>query len=152
MTTNLTKMITLLARKNQAYIGHVLGKFNLTAAEQPFFMGIHRNAGLTQEELTAIVCVDKAATARAVRSLEEKGFLTRKQDEKDRRQNHIYPTRKAEDLEPEVHRELLRLNELLTRGISGEAMEITAATLQQMDRNFSEIMEQIRRNRNGNKQ
>lgn len=34
-------------------------------------MALQNHEGMTQDELTSIVCVDKAATARAVKSLEE---------------------------------------------------------------------------------
>lgn len=144
MDVNLTKMITILSRKNLAYIGHALESFGLTAAEQPFFMGINRNPGMTQEELTGLVCVDKAATARAIKSLEEKGLLTRVQDERDRRQNHIYPTEKARELYPLVHRELLSFNERLSLCISDKDLKTAALVLDQMGRNLSELMEETR--------
>jgi len=80
-------------------------------------MALQNREGITQEELTSIVCVDKAATARAVRSLEEKGYLLRIQDEKDKRQNRVYPTEKAKQIGQEVRTELMKFNKLLTRNI-----------------------------------
>ena len=41
-------------------------------------MVLAQNDGLTQEELTTIVKVDKAATARRIRSLEKKKFFFEK--------------------------------------------------------------------------
>lgn len=89
------RMITLLGRKSQRCIGEALRKHGLTAAEEPFFMSLQHHDGATQEELTALVCVDKAATARAVKSLEDKGILFRTQDEHDRRQNRVCLTEKG---------------------------------------------------------
>lgn len=132
-------MITLLARKSQSYIGSALGKYNLSAAEQPFFMALQRYEGATQEELTAIVCVDKAATARAVKSLEEKGYLIRVQDKQDRRQNRIYPSDTANRLADAVRSELLHFNDLLTQGIDPQDLDIIFAGLQKMEENFSNI-------------
>lgn len=54
------RMITLLGRKSQRCIGEALRKHGLTAAEEPFFMSLQHHDGATQEELTALVCVDKA--------------------------------------------------------------------------------------------
>lgn len=139
MNNSIARMITLLARKSQSYIGSALSKYNITAAEQPFFMAIQRHKGVTQEELTALVCVDKAATARAVKSLEEKGFLTRVQDEHDRRQNRIYATDLAIRLAESVRGELFQFNDLLTRGISAEEIDTIFAGLLKMEKNLSNL-------------
>lgn len=136
----ISKRITFLARKSQSCIGSALSKYNITTAEYPFFMAIQYNKGLTQEELTEIVCVDKAATARAVRSMEEKGFLIRVQDERDRRQNRIYATEKTMQLADAVNSELLRFNDLLTQGISAENVDIILAGLQKMEQNVSDLL------------
>lgn len=130
-------MITLLARKSQSYIGSALSQYQITAAEQPFFMALQRREGVTQEELTAIVCVDKAATARAVKSLEEKGYLIRVQDPKDRRQNRLYPTETAKRLGDAVRDELHRFNALLTQGIDQQSLDVVSAALQKMEENLS---------------
>lgn len=53
-------------------------------------MALLQNDGITQDELIKIVSVDKAVTARTLKSLEENGFVLRVQDEKDRRQKRIY--------------------------------------------------------------
>ena len=116
-------------------------KDDLSVAEQPFFMALQCREGVTQEELTAMVCVDKAATARAVRSLEEKGFLRREQDESDRRQNRLYPTEQADELAVYVRDELMRFNRLLTKGIDPEALETVQDVLRQMEQNLTEWSE-----------
>lgn len=139
MDRSIARMITLLARKSQIYIGSALSKYNLTAAEQPFFMALQHHEGITQEELTAIVSVDKAATARAVKSLEEKGFLIRISDEKDRRQNRIYPTDAAKQLRENVMNELFHFNALLTQGIDLQSLNVIYAGLKKMEENFTNI-------------
>lgn len=139
MDKTIGRMITLLARKSQSYIGSALNKYNLTTAEQPFFMALQHYEGITQEELTAIVCVDKAATARVVKSLEEKGYLTRVRDEHDKRQNRIYPTAKTRELGSVVKKELLHFNDLLTQGIDEQSLNLVYAALQKMEANFSEV-------------
>lgn len=136
MKDSITKHLIFTARKAQLRIGARLAPFGLTAAEEPFFMAIQHHTGATQEELTALVGVDKAATARALASLERKGFLTRKQDEKDRRQNRIYATPAALALGGAVHDELLRLNQELLRGISGEEQALLCRALLAMERNL----------------
>lgn len=141
MHGSIARTIARVTRKNQAYLARVLMKYDLTVAEQPFFMALQYREGVTQEELTAMVCVDKAATARAVRSLEEKGFLRREQDESDRRQNRLYPTEQADELAVYVRDELMRFNRLLTKGIDPEALETVQDVLRQMEQNLTEWSE-----------
>lgn len=151
MKNKITRMITLLARKSQMCIGNVLSKYNLTAAEQPFFMALQHNEGITQEELTAIVCVDKAATTRAVKSLEEKGYLIRKQDERDRRQNRIYATTQAKQISGMVRKELLHLNDMVTQDIGLEEIDILYNALLKMDENFTKILTDIKNTQSSEK-
>ncbi|MCF0123537.1 MAG: MarR family transcriptional regulator, partial [Ruminiclostridium sp.] len=110
--------------------------YNLTAAEEPFLMAVLNHDGFSQEELTAFVGVDKAVTARAVRSLEEKGYLIRQQDPRDKRQNRVYPTDKAREIGPLVRRELYRINLTLTEGFTQEENDQVYALLARIDENF----------------
>ena len=130
------RVLTRLARKCQIAVGNALQQYNLTAAEEPFLMAILNNEGFSQEELTAYVGVDKAATARAVRSLEDKGLLTRVQDPRDKRQNRVYPTEKAKEVGPLVKKELSRINLALTQGLSREEDDRIYALLMRIDENF----------------
>ena len=139
MDKSIVRMITLLARKSQSYIGSALSKYNLSAAEQPFFMALQHHEGVTQEELTAIVCVDKAATARAIKSLEKKGYLIRIQDKKDRRQNRIYPTDITKQLGSAVRSELLHFNDMITQGIDPESLDLIYSALIKIEENFAHI-------------
>lgn len=139
MENSIGRMITLLARRSVISIGNALKKYDLSASEQPFFMALQRYEGLTQEELTALVCVDKAVTARAVSSMEKKGYLVRMQDEKDRRQNRIYPTDKARQIGPKVKEELLRFNKQLTKGLDEQSLEQFYCTLIQIEGNLKKM-------------
>ena len=130
------RVLSRLARRCQIAVGNALQQYNLTAAEEPFLMAILNNDGFTQEELTVYVGVDKAATARAVRSLEEKGYLTRVQDPRDKRQNRVYPTEKAREIGPLVREELARINQSLTQSLSLEEDDLVYALLLRIDETF----------------
>ena len=130
------RVLTRLARKCQIAVGNALQQYNLTAAEEPFLMSVLNNEGLTQEELTAYVGVDKAAASRTVRSLEEKGFLVRVQDPKDKRQNRVYPTDKARVVGPKVRKELYKINLALTKSFSEEESQQIYDLLARMEETF----------------
>ena len=130
------RVMTRLARKCQIAVGNALQQYNLTAAEEPFLMSVLNNEGLTQEALTAYVGVDKAAASRTVRSLEEKGFLVRVQDPKDKRQNRVYPTDKAREVGPKVRKELYKINLALTEDLTQEEDDQVYHLLVRIEENF----------------
>lgn len=145
MGKSITKHLIYAARQGQLCIGSRLEKYGITAAEEPFFMAIQKHDGATQEVLTSLVGVDKAATARAIASLERKGYLTRQQDRKDRRQNHIYAADKALEIGTEVQEELMRLNDEILNGISKEDQMVMYKALLKMEENLKNIKEKERR-------
>lgn len=132
MNITATRLINLLARKSQGYITDLMRPFGLTAAEHPFFMALLHNEGITQERLTALVGVDKSATARVVKSLEEKGILLRIQDDADRRQNLLFPTARAKAMAEDVKAALTRFNNLLTEGMDDDETAVLLRTLLKM--------------------
>ncbi|MCI8298845.1 MAG: MarR family transcriptional regulator [Lachnospiraceae bacterium] len=137
MEKSISQIIALLARKNQVYLSNMLEEYDITVAEQPFFLEMNHQKGLTQEELTALVCVDKAATTRALKSLEAKGYLIRLKDENDKRQNRIYPTKKAQQLESAVRNEILCFNIQLTQGIDPQILDMIYSGLLKMEENIT---------------
>lgn len=144
MKNSITKQVIYMARQCQLCIGSRMAKYGITAAEEPFFMAIQRHKGATQDKLTSLVGVDKAATTRALSSLEKKGYLTRHQDEKDRRQNRIYATDKALEIGTEVLEELMCLNDEILNGISEENQVILYHALLQMEQNLKIIKKRER--------
>lgn len=139
MDKSITKQLIYTARQAQLCIGIRMEKYGITAAEEPFFMAIQRYKGATQEELTSLVGVDKAATARAISSLERKGYLTRQRDETDRRQNRIYAADQALNMGTEVREELMRLNNEILNGISEGDRTIMYRALLKMAENLKII-------------
>lgn len=139
MDGTITKRLIYAARKAQLCIGFRLAPYGITAAEEPFFMMATHYGGATQEELTAMVGVDKSATARAVRSLERKGYLTRRQDAKDHRQNRVFATDAALEIAEQVHAELLRLDNEMMRGLSDQDISTLSGSLTMIEKNLAGI-------------
>ncbi len=102
MNTSLGRLVAILHRNNQMYLNAHLKEHGITSAEVGILMSLYREEGRTQEELSQWLHIDKAATTRTVHTLEEKGIIVRKHDERDRRCNRIYLTEKGKALEPSV--------------------------------------------------
>ena len=137
MSRSIAHLILSTARKSQMVLAGLVQPFGLTAAEQPFFMALLHCQGLTQEQLTERVGVDKSATARAVKSLEGKGLLTRVQDEDDRRCNRLYPTDKARALYPSVRKALEGFNRQLVQDLNPREVSAVWAALARIEAGLS---------------
>jgi len=60
-----------------------------------FLFYLYHHNGASQDEISRDIEIDKASTARALRKLENGGFIFRKTDENDRRINHVFLTEKG---------------------------------------------------------
>ena len=77
-----------------------------------------------------------------MRSLEEKGFITRTQDPEDRRQNRLYVTELGKTMWPEVRGVLFQFNQQVIEGIDPKQVEIAFAVLGQIDRNITQLLKE----------
>ena len=108
--------------------------------QDSYILNICRNPGIAQDALTGLIYVHKSNVARQLASLEEKGFITRSPDPKDRRSLLVYPTQKALDAIPairEVHR---TWNELVLDGFSEEERERIAQLAQRLADNAKRVI------------
>lgn len=87
-----------------------------------------------------MVGVDKAATKRAVKSLEKKGMLIRRQDENDRRQNKLYLTESAKVLWPKVSDTLQAFNAQITAELDDKTIELVYYALEKMDLTLNDLL------------
>ncbi len=81
--------------------------------------------------------IDKAATARALKVLIDKGFVTRTQDEKDKRCNRIHLTEHAKALEGELTNQVRRWNQNLIEQFGSETYEQICAHLASIQKELS---------------
>ena len=82
----------VLNRRSQAYITDACRPWHIGYSEYVVLEELYRGDGCSQDELSRQLSVDKGLVARCVKSLEEKGYVRRRQDEKDKRFKYIYLT------------------------------------------------------------
>jgi len=74
-----------------------LDDHTLGGGRYSFLFYLYHHNGATQDEISKDIEIDKASTARALRKLENGGFILRKTDEHDRRINHVFLTEKGQN-------------------------------------------------------
>ena len=69
--------ISVLMRQLNLFFGHELSDVEITASELMYLSQLYNRDGLTQEEMAAVITVDKAATTRTIQGMEKKGLVRR---------------------------------------------------------------------------
>ena len=99
---------------------------------------LRRDTPLTQDELSAALVIDKAATARALDQLERKGLVRRVVNPENRRQKLVSATPKAKALEGAFFDILHNASGVLVQGFSKTDMEQALNLLKRMMANAVE--------------
>ncbi|MFH1014244.1 MAG: MarR family transcriptional regulator [Thermoplasmatota archaeon] len=97
-----------------------LERYNIGSGQFHYLMLLYHKDGINQETLSEILKIDKATSARAIRKLEETGYITRKRDQQDKRAYKIYLTKKAQNLRPTIKNILQEWTKQLLQGITKE--------------------------------
>lgn len=99
---NIGKYISQLYRRGGIFITKRMEKYNIGQGQFMFLLELYIEDGRNQEELSKVLKIDKGTTARAIKKLEEEGYIERFKDEKDKRSNKIYLTQKGRDIKESI--------------------------------------------------
>ena len=117
------KYISQLYRKGSVFINKEVSEYGIGSGQFMFLLELYINDGKNQEEIAETLKIDKGTTARALKKLEEQGFVTRIKDENDKRSNKIYLNDKAKDVREGVLDVLNDWNKEITKSLTEEEEE-----------------------------
>lgn len=100
------KTISILYRKSHIWLNNGCARYNLTAAQAVVIMIVCDFKTLTQDEITKRLSLDKSVIAKTVTKLEERGFLVRNTNAKDKRTYDIQPSEKAWAVYPAIREQV----------------------------------------------
>jgi len=129
---NFTRFFGILNRQFQTYIIGAFKDIGLGYSECIFLANLYENEGINQEELSSILLIDKAITAKTIKSLETKGFLIRRMCEKDKRAKNIYLTDKGMKYKEQIIYLLEKWIDYISEGIDKETRDFVFKELQFM--------------------
>ncbi len=119
-------------RQTQAYISAAFSSMNISYSEGILLMNLYDNQGINQEELSSMLYIDKAATARSIKSLEKKGYITREVKAKDRRVKKIFLTDYAKSQKEKFSSLIQKWEDFITEGMDTETLTQFFKVLQVM--------------------
>jgi DNA-binding MarR family transcriptional regulator len=142
-TIPLGALVSIIHRTHHIVIDERMKPFGLSSGQLFTLLHLARQQGITQDTLARRFHIDKATIARAVRKLEDAGYVTRTVDPANRRAVRVALTDRGERIIPEIlaidreweeetysgltAAERLNLYELL-RKIARNSLKMTQAT------------------------
>ena len=124
--------ISVLYRQFQIYINNNTKDLQISASEYIFLMEMYKNDNMSQEQLSKNLIIDKSATARAIKSLEEKEYIIRKKDDNDKRTNRIKLTQQGIDIKDRLSNLLEEWNNEITSDIDKNLLNTVIDTINKM--------------------
>ena len=73
----ISPLVSLLHRKQTAYINDKLKEVNLSSGLYPLLIKAYKNNGISQEELASELYVNESTITRNLNKLENKGLITK---------------------------------------------------------------------------
>ena len=131
--------ISVLMRQLTLFFGHELSDVEITASELMYLSQLYNRDGLTQEEMAAVITVDKAATTRTIQGMEKKGLVRREAHEENYRAKRVYLTDKAKNAEPRIRELQKKWVDFITQDMTQKEAEVFAAQLKKMSQRAKEI-------------
>ena len=129
----------MLMRQLNLFFGHELSDVEITASELMYLSQLYNRDGLTQEEMAAVITVDKAATTRTIQGMEKKGLVRREAHEENYRAKRVYLTDKAKNAEPRIRELQKKWVDFITQDMTQKEAEVFAAQLKKMSQRAKEI-------------
>ena len=117
------RCISRTARCSQLYRSERLAEVGLNGGQYVYISNVCRNPGISQEQMSRQILINKSNVARQLASLEQNGFVRREPDAKDRRVMRVYPTERAMEVYPYIQQVLADWRHYLTEDFTDEERE-----------------------------
>ncbi len=118
--SSIGKWISVLYRCRMSYLGRTLEPYGISGGQSLFLLTLYFNNGESQEKISSCLKIDKTTTARAVKRLEDGGFVTRSVDISDKRAYKVFLTQKALGVVPHIHEALKRWEDLIKSEVTDD--------------------------------
>lgn len=124
--------VSLLSRLYIPFVNKHMVSMGITVGQIPFVLEVLRHNGITQDGLSELVEVDKAATARSLMALENQGLVIRRENPENRRQKNVLPTKKLKKMESAIIKIVKEVNNKLLDGFDSSERKKVLGILDQL--------------------
>ena len=129
---SISRYINIISRCGNMYRSERLKDTDLGATHHAYLFNICRNPGISQEQLSKMIYINKSNVTRNLATLEKHGYIERRPSETDKRVMLVYPTQKAEDVLPLLREIIHDWNTLVAADLTEEELEQLRSILARM--------------------
>ena len=122
-------------RIGSSFLSRSYEQYGIGSGQYQFLIQLYLDDGISHDTLTERISVDKATTTRAIKKLQEGGYVRLEVNEKDKRKYHIFLTDKAKKLKNEIFEVYYLWEELLVKSLSEEEVKNLISTFKKMYEN-----------------
>ncbi|WP_285768567.1 MarR family transcriptional regulator [Peribacillus sp. SI8-4] len=140
--------IGMIARALDSISNIEFKEFNLTKGQYLYLVRICENPGIIQEKVAEMIKVDRTTAARAIKKLENQGFIVKKNDEHNKKIKKLHPTDKGEGVYTFLKKEGEYTDKVALSGLSSEEIEAMLQLLHKVRKNIEVDWEYVKK---GNK-
>lgn len=137
---NYSKHISLLYRVGQIFYDTELAPYHIGCGQQFFLLSIAQNPGINLLALAREGFYDKGTTTRAVRKLEEAGYIRVEKDEDDHRLRKLYVTEAAAPVIEMAEETVRRWHSLMAKDLTEEEEQQAAYLMDRMAKHAYEYI------------
>ena len=138
--SSITRHMNIISRCAGLYRAERLKGSDLGQNHHRYIFCVCHHPGISQEELSRRVYINKSNVTRHLTYLEGQGYVERRQSAEDKRVILVYPTEKAYDALPML-REIVRdWNDMLTEDFSTEEKELFASLIKRAAKKASDLI------------
>lgn len=116
--TNIGHKTAAVYRNMQHLLSGRLSDMDIKNGQYDFFYVISLKEGISQKQLSGHLHIGKSTTAKAVKTLIQKGYISKRKDEKDGRMERLYLTALGRSCAPAVARIFKDNIRIATQGLT----------------------------------
>lgn len=132
----LISSFSILHRQSDIFLTKKLSNLGLSSNQFIYIMCLCEHPGISQEQLSAYLRVDKGSVAKSVHQLSDQGYIRRTVSETDKRQYELFPTEKATGVYPQLYEIVMEYEKYITRNLTPIETDILRSLLDKLTENI----------------
>ena len=109
-----------------------MNDYNIGSGQYIILLTLFRNSGISQEELSDYLKIDKGSIAKSIKKLEDEAYIKRSIDSDDKRAYKIFLTQKALDIIPIVQEAIKSWEDIIVSDLSDSEKQMIEQLLYKM--------------------
>ena len=141
---SIMKYISRIHRCFRQWQSDKMNDQGINGVQQNYLFHIAHQPGISQEQLSDHIMVNKSNVARQLSTLENEGWITRQTSAQDKRVYEVYPTDKTKEMMPEIMNLMKQWNTLITEDLTDEEKELLFKLMPKITKKARQLAESER--------